>query len=172
MRPAFQFRSRTKTLELGRKTRLLAIVNITPDSFFDGGKNLDKETAIATALRYVEEGAEILDLGGQSTRPGSEPVGAEEELRRVLPVLREVRPRTDAWISIDTYRSDVASICLQEGADMINDVSSFRMDSEMPKVIAEHNAPVVCMHYLQSLHPMPCQSAIPGSVRGDSAIFS
>lgn len=155
MRPRFRLQSRGKTLELGRQTALAGIVNITPDSFYDGGVFLDPEAAAKHALQMADEGADILDLGGQSTRPKSQPVGTEEELRRVLPVLQKIRGITDAWISIDTYRSEVADICLQEGADMINDVSSFRMDPLMPSIISRHGAVVICMHFLESLHPMP-----------------
>jgi dihydropteroate synthase len=133
----------------------MGVVNITPDSFYDGGAHFKPEDAIAHGNRLLEEGADILDLGGQSTRPASEPVGAQEELRRVLPVLKSLRQHNNAWISIDTYRSEVAKACLDEGADMINDVSSFRMDPDLPLVIAKYKVPIVCMHFLKSIHPMP-----------------
>jgi len=133
----------------------MAVLNVTPDSFSDGGKFLDPGKAIAHAEKLLQEGADILDIGGQSTRPGSEPAGAEEEIKRVLPVLSAIRKNSDAWISIDTYRAKVARVCLEEGADMINDVSSFRMDPEMTSVIASRKIPVVCMHFLKSIHPMP-----------------
>lgn len=155
MRPAFSLHSHGKTLGLGRRTALAGIINITPDSFYNGGAHFDPQTAAKHALQLADEGADILDLGGQSTRPNSQPIGAEEELRRVLPVLRDIRAKTDAWISIDTYRSEVANVCLQEGADIINDVSSFRMDPQMPFILARHNAVVICMHFLESIHPMP-----------------
>ncbi len=133
----------------------MGIVNVTPDSFYDGSRYLDSSAAITHALQLAHEGADIVDLGGQSTRPASQPVGAEEELNRVLPVLKQLRKENPVWISIDTYRSEVAHVCLAEGADMVNDVSSFRMDPKMPGVIATEKVPVVCMHFLQSLHPMP-----------------
>jgi dihydropteroate synthase len=133
----------------------MGVVNVTPDSFYDGGKHFSPEAAIAHAERLFEEGAGIVDIGGQSTRPQSEPVGVEEELRRVLPVLKGLRPKSTKWISIDTYRSPVAKICIEEGADLINDVSSFRMDEAMPWLIAAAGVPVVCMHFLESIHPMP-----------------
>jgi dihydropteroate synthase len=155
MRPPFTLKSRHKVLELGTRTSIMGVVNITPDSFYDGGAHFKTEDAIAHGNQLLEEGADILDLGGQSTRPGSEPVGAEEELRRVLPVLKSLRQHNHAWISIDTYRSEVARVCLEEGADMINDVSSFRMDQDLPSIIAQFKAPVVCMHFLKSIHPMP-----------------
>ena len=155
MRNLFTLRSRGKNLELGKRTRLMGVVNITPDSFYDGGRHADAEEAVQHALQLLAEGADIVDLGGQSTRPGSQPVGPEEELRRVLPVLRMLRSQTDAWISIDTYRSEVAHVCLTEGADLLNDVSSFRMDPRMTAVTSKYDVPVVCMHFLESLHPMP-----------------
>jgi dihydropteroate synthase len=155
MRRAYTLQSRSKRLELGPKTRLMAVVNVTPDSFYDGGRHADPQAAVGHALRCAREGADILDIGGQSTRPASQPVGVEEELRRVLPVVQALRPQTDAWISIDTYRAEVARACLDAGADMINDVSSFRVDPSMPGVAATYGVPVCCMHYLQSLHPMP-----------------
>lgn len=151
----YRLHSREKTLELGTRTAIVGIVNITPDSFYDGGSYLEPGHAVDHALKLAAEGADVLDFGGQSTRPKSESVGAQEELRRVLPALKAVRSMTDTWISIDTYRSEVAHACLEEGADIINDVSSFRMDPVMPAVIAKHNVPAICMHFLDSLHPMP-----------------
>lgn len=147
--------SRGKTLELGRRTGLMGILNVTPDSFYDGGRYASHADAASHGLKLIEEGADLIDIGGQSTRPGAAPIGADEELKRILPVLREIRKQTSGWISIDTYRSEVARVCLQEGADLINDVSSFRMDPEMPGVVATHKVPVVCMHFLESIHPMP-----------------
>ncbi len=133
----------------------MGIVNITPDSFYDSGRHFSPDAAIEHARRLIEEEADILDFGAQSTRPGSQPVGAQEEMERILPVISEIRKDSKIWISIDTYRSEVARACLQEGADMINDVSSFRLDSEMPAVVAEYDVPVVCMHFKDSIHPMP-----------------
>jgi dihydropteroate synthase len=155
MRNLFTIRSRGKKLELGKRTCIMGVVNITPDSFYDGGRHYAPEEAANHGLQLLSEGADIVDLGGQSTRPGSQPVGAEEELRRILPVLRSLRSQTDAWISIDTYRSEVAQVCLAEGADLLNDVSSFRMDPKMTAIVSQHDVPVVCMHFLESLHPMP-----------------
>ena len=133
----------------------MGVVNVTPDSFYDGGRYLDSGTAIRHSLQLIEEGADILDIGGQSTRPGSQPVGTEEELSRILPILRTVRSASQVWISIDTYRSEVARQALEEGADIINDVSSFREDPKMPEIISRYGVPVICMHFLQSIHPMP-----------------
>lgn len=155
MRPKFNLKSGNKVLELGVRTSIMGVVNITPDSFYDGGAHFKPEDAIAHGNRLLEEGADILDLGGQSTRPASEPIGAQEELRRVLPVLKSLRHHNHTWISIDTYRNEVAKVCLEEGADMINDVSSFRMDPDLPSTVAQFKVPVVCMHFLKSIHPMP-----------------
>lgn len=155
MRPKFNLKSGNKVLELGVRTSIMGVVNITPDSFYDGGAHFKPEDAVAHGNRLLEEGADILDLGGQSTRPASEPIGAQEELRRVLPVLKSLRHHDHTWISIDTYRSEVAKVCLEEGADMINDVSSFRMDPDLPSTVAQFKVPVVCMHFLKSIHPMP-----------------
>jgi len=155
MRRTYTLRSRGKTLELGRRTCIVGIVNVTPDSFYDGGLHFSPDAAIEHAQRLIDEEADILDFGGQSTRPGSQPIRAREELDRILPVISRIRKDSSIWISVDTYRSEVARTCLEEGADMINDVSSFRLDPEMPAVVAEYNVPVVCMHFKDSIHPMP-----------------
>jgi dihydropteroate synthase len=155
MRRTFLLQSGEKKLPLGRKTCIMAVLNITPDSFSDGGNFFDPGIAVAHAEKLLQDRADILDIGGQSTRPGAQPVGAEEELRRILPILSAIRKISNAWISIDTYRAKVARVCLEEGADMINDVSSFRMDPEMAPLIASRQVPVVCMHFLKSIHPMP-----------------
>ena len=157
MRPKYNLRSRNKILHLSSRTCIMGVVNITPDSFYDGGAHFAPGDAIAHSEKLLNEGADILDLGAQSTRPGSEPIGANQELERVIPVLRAIRKHENAWISIDTYRSEVARICLEEGADLINDVSSFRMDPDMPAVLAKYDVPIVCMHFLKSIHPMPSE---------------
>src|SRR5574341_686859 len=113
MRPKFQLRSRDKILELGLRTRLMGVLNVTPDSFYDGAQHLQRDHAISYGLQLIEEGADIVDIGGQSTRPGAQPVGTEEELRRILPVLSELRRRSNGWLSVDTYRSEVARVSLE-----------------------------------------------------------
>lgn len=135
----------------------MGVLNLTPDSFYDGGAHVQESEAIRHAEKLIQEGTDILDMGGQSTRRGAQPIGTEEELKRILPVLSSIRKKTNTWISVDTYRSDVAKICLEEGADMINDVSSFRMDPQMAALIGKTGVPVVCMHFLDSIHPMPAQ---------------
>jgi len=133
-------------LILGPTTRLMGIVNVTPDSFSDGGAFLDPERAVEHALALACEGADILDVGGESTRPGSLPVPADEELARVLPVIRKLRPRTGVLISVDTTKSAVARAALDAGADIVNDTSALRDDPEMAAVVARSGAAVVLMH--------------------------
>lgn len=137
--------SRDKNLSL-EKPLVMGILNVTPDSFSDGGKFRTREEAVEYALEMVEQGADILDVGGESTGPGSKDVGPGEELSRVLPVLELLRPKTDAWISVDTYKSSVAKAALEAGADMINDVTALRGDSGMGAVLAGYDVPVVLMY--------------------------
>lgn len=124
----------------------MGILNVTPDSFSDGGLYLEKEKAIEHAFFMVEEGADIIDIGGQSTRPGSIEVGEKEELKRVLPVLKGLVGKIKVPISIDTYSSNVALECLKEGAHMINDISGLRFSPNMAEVISRFNAGCVIMH--------------------------
>ncbi len=145
-RRAYVLRARDKKLELGQRTRVMGVVNITPDSFFDGGRFFERSKAVERCLQLVESGADIVDLGGESSRPGAEPVSVQEELERVLPVLQEVRKQVPVLISVDTYKSTVAREALKEGADIVNDVSAFRLDPEMPQVVKEWDAGVVLMH--------------------------
>jgi dihydropteroate synthase len=134
-----------RTIEFGPRPLVMGIVNVTPDSFSDGGHFLNSEAAIAHALKLVDEGAGILDIGGESTRPGSEPVPIEEELKRVLPVVTELARRTPVPISVDTMKPAVAQQCLAAGAAIINDVAGFR-DPEMIRVAAQQKAGVIVMH--------------------------
>lgn len=143
----FQCRGRKLPLRRGKPT-LMGILNVTPDSFSDGGRYDQCEAAVAHALEMIAEGAEIIDIGGESTRPGHQCVPAEEELRRVLPVLRRLREATDIPISIDTTKASVANATLEAGADIVNDVSALA-DPEMPQVISRHRAGCVLMHYQQ-----------------------
>ncbi|MCB1210744.1 MAG: dihydropteroate synthase [Verrucomicrobiales bacterium] len=127
---------------------VMGIVNVTPDSFSDGGRFRDAGRAVEHALRLISEGAEILDIGGESTRPGAEPVDVAEELRRVLPVIRGVRSQTQVLISIDTMKAAVARAALDAGADILNDVSGLRGDAAMQRLMAESDAGIVVMHML------------------------
>ncbi len=131
---------------LGERTLLMGIVNVTPDSFSDGGRYLDPEAAIAHGLALVEAGADLLDIGGETTRPGSRPVPAEEELRRVLPVIRGLRARTGVPLSVDTTKVAVASAALGEGAALINDISGFTFEPHLAHVVAEQGASACLMH--------------------------
>jgi dihydropteroate synthase len=124
----------------------MGIVNVTPDSFYDGGKRFDSGRAAADALEMIEAGAEILDIGGESTRPGAQPVPLEEELRRVLPVIRELRKNLNTPISIDSYKEAVARAALDAGADIVNDISALRFDPGMAALVAGEGVPVILMH--------------------------
>jgi dihydropteroate synthase len=133
-------------LDLDKKTQIMGILNITPDSFSDGGLHFDKSSAVDHALRMVEDGADILDIGGESTRPGSEPVSLDEELRRTLPVIEALAKKITVPISIDTYKSKVALRALEAGASIVNDISGMRFDPEMSGVVSRYKVPVVIMH--------------------------
>ena len=134
------------SLDLSKKTHVMGIINVTPDSFSDSGLHFHASRAIEHALRMVDEGADIIDIGGESTRPGSEPVPLHEELRRTLPVIETLSSRLTVPISIDTYKSEVAVRALEAGASMVNDISGMSFDPDMPKVISKYDVPVVIMH--------------------------
>jgi dihydropteroate synthase len=170
MRSVFQWTLKTRTLELGRRTLIMGVVNVTPDSFSDGGLHADSSKASAHALQLLDEGADIIDIGGESTRPGAAvlpdsasiakqqestsssrilkiAVSAEEEMRRSLPVITELKKvRPDAVISIDTYKASVARAAVAAGAEIVNDVSALRWDAQMAKTVAELKCGVVLMH--------------------------
>jgi len=168
MRSVFQWNLGGRSLELGKRTLIMGIVNVTPDSFYDGGRFLARDQAVAHAERLLEEGADILDIGGESTRPGARvdagsskavegkkgagaasvpTVSAEEELDRVLPVIAELKKKHPAAVlSIDTYKADVARAAAGAGAEIVNDVSGFRWDARMAKTVAELKCGVVLMH--------------------------
>ncbi len=139
-------RFRRRTFTLGRKTLLMGVLNVTPDSFSDGGLYFEKEKAVARGLEMVEEGAEIIDVGGESTRPGSKPLSQEEELRRILPVIESLAQQTDTPISIDTYKSAVAREAIHAGAELINDISGLHFDLGLAEVSAHERVPIVLMH--------------------------
>jgi dihydropteroate synthase len=137
---------RERELDLSRRALVMGIINATPDSFSDGGSFLNPEAALAHGLRMVAEGAEILDVGGESTRPGAQSVEAEEEIRRVLPIIQALRRESRVLLSIDTSKAVVARAALEAGADIINDVTGLRGDTEMPALAASSKAGVVIMH--------------------------
>ncbi|KKL61414.1 hypothetical protein LCGC14_2195550, partial [marine sediment metagenome] len=134
------------TLDFTRRTLIMGILNVTPDSFSDGGEFLELDKAVTRAHEMVDQGADIIDIGGQSTRPGSEPVPPEEEIRRTAPVIEAIAGDIPTPVSIDTYQSGVARMALKAGASMINDISGLRFDPEMAGVAAEADVPVVLMH--------------------------
>lgn len=140
------WRIRQNTISFER-TLLMGILNITPDSFSDGGCFLDPKLALEQARKIIREGADILDLGAESTRPGSLSISAQEELKRLLPVLKEIRQETEIPLSVDTTKPEVARMCLEAGADIINDVSGLkRSGQEMAKIVREFEAGMVLMH--------------------------
>jgi len=136
---------RGRTLELARSPRVMGILNVTPDSFSDGGVHFERATAVEAALRMAEDGAAIVDVGGESTRPGSEPVTLDEELGRVVPVIEEIRRRSDIRLSVDTRHPEVAEAALDAGADAMNDVTAMR-DPLMRALAAKRGVPVILMH--------------------------
>lgn len=161
MRAIFQWNVGTRVLELGRRTLVMGVVNVTPDSFSDGGLYIDAAKAVAHAERLLDEGASIIDVGGESTRPGASvagPAGAdstssgsavseEEERRRVLPVIRDLKQRRpQAVVSVDTYKASVARAAVELGAEVVNDISGFRWDPKMAKTLAELKVGAVLMH--------------------------
>jgi dihydropteroate synthase len=142
----YSIHCRKRTLTLGKQTLLMGILNITPDSFSDGGFFFEKDKAVAHGLKMVEEGADIIDIGGESTRPGSKPLELEEELRRVIPVIESIAKGVDVPISIDTYKSDVAQRAIDAGADIINDISGLHFDPRLAQVAAREDIPLILMH--------------------------
>jgi dihydropteroate synthase len=153
MRSHFTWQLRSRTLELGARTLIMGVLNVTPDSFSDGGRFFEPHAAIEHGLELLDDGADILDVGGESTRPGAmavsgQPaVSADEELRRVMPVIEELRSRRpDALVSIDTYKSRVAREAVEAGAEIANDVSGLCWDAQMASTLAELKCGVVLMH--------------------------
>jgi dihydropteroate synthase len=140
------WRCRDRLFELGPRTLVMGVLNVTPDSFSDGGRYLDTARAIEHGLGLAREGADILDVGGESTRPGADPVSMDEELARVIPVIEALAKETSCALSIDTRKAGVAAKALAAGACMINDVSALGSDPDMPAVAREDGAGVILMH--------------------------
>ena len=134
------------SLELGTKTRIMGIVNVTPDSFSDGGHFFSSDRAVDQGLQLVDEGADILDIGGESTRPFSDPVSESEELKRVIPVIEQLAKQVAVPISIDTTKAEVARRAVDAGATIINDISALRSDPQMAAAAAECQVPLILMH--------------------------
>ena len=145
-RTAYRLAWGRHVLDLGRRTCIMGVVNVTPDSFSDGGRFYDAAAAVAQGERLAAEGADIIDIGGESTRPFSEPVAIEEEIRRVVPVVAALAARIRVPISVDTTKAAVARRALEAGAAMINDISALRFDPDLAGVGAEFGVPVVLMH--------------------------
>jgi len=142
----FSLRCRSRTLTLGKRALLMGVLNVTPDSFSDGGLYFDKEKAIAHGRRMMEEGADLIDIGGESTRPGSKPIPLEEELRRVLPVIEGLAKQGGVPLSIDTCKSAVAERAIEAGAEMINDISGLHVDPALAQVAVKEDVPIILMH--------------------------
>jgi dihydropteroate synthase len=135
-----------RTLALGERTMIMGVINVTPDSFSDGGQLLDSQRAIDAGVQMVADGADLLDVGGESTRPGAEPLDEHEERRRVLPVIEGLSARVTVPISIDTYKPAVADAALRLGASIVNDISGLRYAPDLAQVVARHRAIIVLMH--------------------------
>jgi dihydropteroate synthase len=142
----YHWRIRDRDLAIGRRALVMGIVNVTPDSFSDGGQFIDRDRAVAHGLKLVQEGADLLDIGGESTRPGSTPVPLEEELRRVVPVVTALAQQTSAALSVDTSKAEVARQALAAGAHIINDVTALSGDPAMAQVARQTGAGVILMH--------------------------
>ncbi|MGN7942781.1 dihydropteroate synthase [Virgibacillus sp. 6R] len=139
-------------LDYGKKTLIMGILNITPDSFSDGGSYVELDRAIAHAKEMVKNGADIIDIGGESTRPGFEAVSVEEELKRVIPVIKRLSEEVDVPISIDTYKAEVAKQSIEAGATIINDIWGAKADPNMASVAATYNVPIILMHNRNNLN--------------------
>jgi len=166
MRPVFEWNLGSRSVELGKRTLIMGVVNVTPDSFFDGGRYYDRDRAVEHALQLLNDGADIIDVGGESTRPGArvvsdakgesssdvpeesrQPVSEAEELNRVIPVIESLKKaRSGAIVSIDTYKSSVARAAVEAGAEIVNDVSGLRWDRQMPRTLGALHCGVVLMH--------------------------
>lgn len=146
IRKRYRLRLPSHTLVLGERTLIMGVLNVTPDSFFDGGKYLDAPSAIARALELERAGADLIDIGGESTRPGADPVSAEEELARVLPVLEGLRGQIHIPISLDTQKATVAEAGIAAGAEFINDVSALRADPSLAEIIRRQRVGLILMH--------------------------
>ena len=165
MRPVFEWNIGASTLQLGKRTLIMGVVNVTPDSFSDGGLHFDRDRAVEHALKLLDDGADIIDVGGESTRPGAQvlasaaressrpdtitkaPVGEKEELERIIPVIAYLKQkRPNAAISVDTYKANVASAAIDAGAEIVNDISAFRWDPQMRKTVAALKCGAILMH--------------------------
>lgn len=153
-RAKYRLRLPSRTLVLGERTLIMGVLNVTPDSFSDGGKFLNADAAAERALGIEREGADILDIGGESTRPGATPISPKEDLARILPVLQSLHGKLRIPISVDTRHAAVADAAIREGAEIINDVAGLRISSEMAAIVRKHCVPVILMHMRGKLQTM------------------
>lgn len=154
---------------IGHRTLVMGILNVTPDSFSDGGKYKSREEAIDSALKMAKDGADIIDVGGQSTRPGAEEVSIVEEIDRVVPIIQQLTKNIDKPVSIDTYRAEVAKAALDAGASIVNDISAATFDTKMPELLAQRQCPAILMHILGTPKDMqidPCYDDLMGEIVG------
>ena len=172
-RKRYRIRLGGREVELGGRTWVMGVLNVTPDSFSDGGRYLELTAAVAQGLASFEAGADVVDVGGESTRPGGAGrVDEAEELRRVVPVIRALRERSAGFISVDTTRAAVARAALQAGADLVNDVSGFCFDPELPRLVAESGVPAVLMHLrgeFETMHREPRYRDVAGEIVAELA---
>ncbi len=169
-RRRYRLTLRGRPLELGVRTWVLGVLNVTPDSFSDGGTDPSPDAAVARGLALFEAGADAVDVGGESTRPGGAPVDAAEESRRVVPVVRDLRRRGAGPISVDTTKAVVARAALDAGADIVNDVSAFRFDPQMAALVAESRAPAIVMHNrgdFRDMHREPRYRDVAGEITAE-----
>jgi len=157
-------------LSLEERTAIMGVLNVTPDSFSDGGKFFASQEALRHAEEMMAAGADIIDIGGESTRPGAEPVSLEEELGRIIPVIKELAENSSALISVDTYKAEVAEAALETGAGMINDISGLRADPDMPRLAARSEVPLVIMHMQGSPRDMQISPHY-GDLMAEIALF-
>jgi dihydropteroate synthase len=173
MRPVFDWLIGSRTLQLGKRTLIMGVVNITPDSFSDGGINIDRDRAVEYAIKLMQDGADIIDVGGESTRPGAKVSGAgsgaavseKEELDRIIPVITAVKEKhPKAIISVDTYKAGVARRAVEAGAEIVNDVSGFQWDAKMTKTLSELRCGAVLMHMRGRPHEWRTLPSVPDIV--------
>jgi len=146
LRSDYKIDCRGKVLSLGSRTHIMGILNVTPDSFSDGGRFAERNVALEHAREMISQGADIIDIGGESTRPGSEPLTEDEEVKRIIPVIERLSAEFRGPISVDTYKSSVAQKALQAGASIVNDISGLRFSPDMARIVADHGAAVIIMH--------------------------
>jgi dihydropteroate synthase len=146
VRKLYYWKLKRREIQLGERTALMGVLNVTPDSFSDGGKYLDPDSAFARALELEEQGADIVDIGAESTRPGSARVSAAEEMRRLIPVLKRLKDRLNVPISVDTYKGEVAERALELGVEIVNDPSGLTFEPQLARVVSNHDAGLVLNH--------------------------